>query len=70
MRMNLPLKYFFISINEKQLTDFEKVHASLKDDVERRQLLMEISHFYPNKLDIGKVKFTSLDKVFSYKTEI
>ena len=25
----LPLKYFFISINEKQLTDFEYVHFQL-----------------------------------------
>ena len=31
---------------------------------------MEISHYYPNKLDLQKVKFGSIDKVFAYKTEI
>lgn len=70
MQMDLPLKYFFVSINERQLTDFDKVHNSLKDDIDRRQLLMEISHSYPNKLKIQKTEFRTIDKVFSYKTEI
>lgn len=38
-----PLKYFFISIHESQLTDFERVHASLKNDEERKAILIELS---------------------------
>jgi hypothetical protein len=36
----------------------------------RQNVLIELSKNFPNKLVINRQKFDSIDKVFSYKTEI
>jgi len=54
----LPLKYFFVSIHEKQLTDFENVHYSLAGDAERRAVLERLSREFPDKLVINPKDIT------------
>ena len=70
MAQNFPLKYFIVSIHEKQLTDFEQVHKSLQEDIERQQILIELSKNFPNKLVINKRRFDTIDEVFSYQSEV
>ena len=52
------------------MTDFDKVHSNLKKDVERRQILIELSKNFPNKLMINQKKYETLDSVFSYKNDV
>ena len=70
VQLKLPLKIFFISINERQLTDFHCVHADLRDDTEQQLLLTEISHNYPNKLILNGNDTRHIDQVTVYISQI
>lgn len=68
IQLKLPLNIFFISLTEKQLLKFDKVHDQAIQRVERHRLLISISK--ASKPMSGKHQYASLDQAFKYKTEI
>ena len=52
VRRKWPLRYFFISVHENQLSDLENVHKELREDVERLMALRELSRQFPQKLEM------------------
>ena len=60
-----PLRYFFISVHENQMTDFENMHGTLRDDLDRQAVLRELSHQFPEKLDLPQSR-EPLELLFGY----